>query len=105
MTPQELAELDLAVALAERLDAEIAVDGVTVIVTDHGRYQPTRDGAEAMRLLEKYRIELRSALNSPEYCGGPKWMALGPPKSGAVGHGDMPAIAVCRAVVAIRWSK
>lgn len=83
MTDEELAQLDLAVAKAENIDVR----------PEKGwEYRPTRDPAEAMRLLTKYRLSLEWA----------KDMVM-------VDHGDIPyqgffhslPEAICRAVVAL----
>ena len=95
MTPKELAELDLAVAKAEGF-AFIGNDA-TVIRRKYSRhrekYQPTRDGAEAMRLLEKYHISVLHFM--PEDF----WLAQTDTLDGV--RGPTPTIAICRAVAAL----
>lgn len=100
---KELAELDRAVALAEGWAAKVCeVRGGFACYAGVNRYQPTRDGAEAMRLLERHKMDLtwRKLPDGEEQwqtyagddgCGGPA----------AFGSGPSPAIAICRAVVAL----
>lgn len=90
----ELDALDLAVAKAEGI--HLHPDSLQVI--GGATYHPTRDGAEAMRLLEKYRIDLCFVQNE-------KWIAF-PDRGNDMlphdGEGSTPAIAICRAVVAVK---
>lgn len=102
MTEAELAELDLAVARIESISAAIFDKPVLCWKIDEqgkfiGLYQPTRDGAEAMRLLEKYRLGLNF------YAEG-NWECYFPHAIGNAEYvvGPTPAIAICRAVVALR---
>lgn len=97
MSPEELAKLDLAVAKAEGFI--FGTDGKGLWHDSNGmfvgyRYQPTRDGAEAMRLMEKYRLWV-----SPDRFEGDEWTAVRP---GVLMKGPTPAIAICRAVVALK---
>ncbi len=99
MTPQELADLDLAAAKAQALDARIVGsiendDGPRCLVCGRGEYSPTRDGAEAMRLLEKYRLSLRPHVH-------PNWRVYDY-HAEYESFGPTPAIAICRAVVALK---
>lgn len=101
MSPQELAELDLAVARAEgvRLHPEAywwirPSDGQY----QAGQYHPTSDAAEAMRLLEKYRFSIW-----PDH---QEWRILLVLEEGDVyAVGPTAAIAICRAVVAAQKEK
>lgn len=99
----ELAELDLAVARIEGMTSPTLWPGknwsASVTVERHGSryaYYPTSDHAEAMRLLEKYRL-----IVGPD---GSAWSALHPDdhECDFMGHGPTPAIAIARAVVALR---
>lgn len=95
MTPQELAELDLAVAKAE--GHTVYTDGACWHKQDGtmlSAYQPTRDGAEAMRLLEKYELQLMCLVEGD-------WLCCGPNDNDKWKRGPTPAIAICRAVVAL----
>ena len=101
MDEKELAELDLAVAKAEGLDTFGVGDQLCAVfmrapngtALKYGPYQPTRDPAEAMRLLQKYQIAL-------------EW------EDGMVqaSHGDAPytafsrdpMVAICQVVVALK---
>lgn len=99
---REFAELDLAVAQADGRQAfiagphywQISERGLCLNNTpfDTSPYQPTRDGGEAMRLLEKYRLTVGAVMG-----GG--WSAF---SDGVNETGSTPAIAICRAVVALR---
>ena len=130
MNEQELAELDLAVARAEgwrdvggdshcRPLHRLSLDFPGTVIADFNSKGPhpalespngglvyfcgchnttevprfSTDGAEAMRLLEKYEICLYR-----KYTG--KWVAHRP-KGPAIEFGPTPAIAICRAVVAL----
>lgn len=109
MNDQELAELDLAVAKAEGHDEAFVqsywyeLEVPTCVLADplnprYARYRPTRDGAEAMRLLVKYEMVLM-----PPYKSNPHWSAGSVhAKLASYSNGPTPAIAICRAVVAIR---
>lgn len=108
MTPQELAELDLAVAKAEGLIAFIIDYGTECggriaceagLNIGHMRvYQPTRDAQEAGRLLVKYNLSLIAPIP-----GGKYWYA-----NWGLAHeaaGETPWIAACNAVVALGGRK
>lgn len=56
----------------------------------HLHYYPASDPAEAMRLLEKYRLELRLNGTGYDACGNGVWE-----------YGETPCIAICKAVVAL----
>jgi hypothetical protein len=107
VTPQELAELDLAVAKAEKiphcwnaLERRVApigkIRGFSTMTSKNGFiwYHPTEDGAEAMRLLEKYRLSLRPHDH-------PNWRVYDY-HTERESIGPTPAIAICRAVVALK---
>lgn len=102
MNEKELAELDLAVAKAEGLeDAQNSAIGCVyrkhkgADYRPYYQYQPTRDPAEAMRLLEKYVFDLRH--DSVDWCAchNTRERLVG-------GYGPTPAIAICRATVALK---
>jgi len=100
VTPQELAELDLAVAKAEGLRAYIDDEyGCRTAwnAKDGGPFpfKPSTNPAEAMRLLVKYNLDL--------LCGGhPGWYAEGPDGvADSDTTGPTPEIAICRAVAAL----
>lgn len=94
MTPDDLAALDLAVAKAIGLNVGREGNGVYRIGMSFlaGRYAPTTDREEAMRLLETYRLKLMP------FSGG--WTAFLPTVGEQIG--PTPAIAICRAVVAMK---
>lgn len=109
MTPEELAELDLVVAKAEgynfaeivtepqrygRDEPFVVVNGALVSPTKCITFSPTRDGAEALRLLEKYRLTLWHSGS-----GWSSWVSFRP--RAIAPCGPTPAIAICRAVVAL----
>lgn len=107
MTPQELADLDFAVAHAEGIVDQLeAVDreGASFVRRSdkqkpgaaplYEAWAPTRDHGLAMRLLEKYQLGV-----GPCSTG---WHAYGPDMTGELPSGATPAIAVCKAVVALR---
>ena len=114
-TKAGFAVTDYAVACAEGLSAMVEGDCCYLLETEGalaGRikstgnqwsggpmhYGPTHDPAEAMRLLEKYRIDLGWIASGNEwgaYLGNDG--ADGPT---AVGFGHTPAIAICRAIAA-----
>lgn len=109
MTPKELAELDLAVAKAEhpRMTFAIGADGfVHEMAPCHGGmweetqwlFKPTRDGAEAMRLLEKFKMDLDPVFGT----GGEMRWRTRQPFYGVTEVGETPAIAICKAVVALK---
>lgn len=100
MTGLELAELDLAVAKAEGLHV-VGVqrhgnDYNCMIhpfhpITLESEYRPTRDGAQAMLLLEKHKLELHPARDYWECQDG-----------NVMRTGETPCIAICKAVVALK---
>jgi hypothetical protein len=103
VTEQELAELDMAVAHAIGIsDAFISYNQhgekpmcvtYTIRPPDGGPYQPTRNPAEAMRLLEKHKLQV-----GPDGAG---WYACRCfQEEGS--YGPTPAIAICKAVVALQ---
>lgn len=104
----ELAELDLAVARAEGyLDAYIG-QGVCWIphkVTAKGlatgyRYQPTRDPAEAMRLIRKYKIDLQ---HDAGICRASAFYGFAGGQPDYVSEeGSDEMIAICQCVVALK---
>lgn len=108
MNERELAELDLAVAKAEGIP--IGKEGfywnLAKALTDDDmafwdRYCPTRDPAEALRLLEKYHLGLRKDDPDPwqccyEYFDG-DFLKFA--------DGETPCIAICKAVVALVESR
>lgn len=101
MTPEELAKLDREVALAEG-GIITASDGYGDFVQfPDGRmvqlclFRPASDGAEAMRLLEKYGLSLVHDQTAPG------WFCCRQGEPGQ-GRGPTPAIAICRAVVALK---
>lgn len=109
MTEHELAELDLAVARINFPDAQIDSlkgGGAWVSGTTRngigwaGIYQPTRDPAEAMRLLEKHRLNLecQPQLGEPELL----WEVR---TDDVCEFGETPCIAICKAVVALARAK
>ena len=121
MTPAELAELDLAVAKVEGVTVVFENGMVLEVIKydppdpivgegDYRTFQPTVDRYRAMRLLEKYRLNLTTAI----YPGG---LAEGAdrklyhagyvascdkPNEEIFGTGETPAIAICRAVIALK---
>lgn len=121
MTPQELAELDLAVARVEgkrnpRLEEETPFNEVMCMIDveeddiaaavdfDISRkviycdtYQPTRDAQEAMRLLERYGFNLwrKEQWVCDRFGGDPD----------CAGIGSTPCEAICRCVVALGGRK
>jgi hypothetical protein len=101
MTDQELAELDLAVARAD--GTFLPPYGVAVSdereVINIGEYQPTRDRAEAQRLQEKYQLEVSPWLDPYGKPTG-DWRARATNEFSQ--RGPTPAIAICRAVVALK---
>lgn len=112
MTPQELAELDLAVAKAEgynyaeivtepqrygREEPFVAVNGVLVSPTRVVAFCPSCDAHEAMRLMQKYRLQVWPG-KSGWWAAGYREMEDGVPGQ----NGPTPAIAICRAVVALK---
>lgn len=102
MTPQELAELDLAVAKAEGIFLFPTVDERAGRQHGHAElYQPTRDGAEAMRLLEKYLLAVFTHFMTDGTPVG-YWMVTGRDYKTILGSGPTPAIAICRAVIALK---
>lgn len=93
---QELAELDLAVARILDAEHQHVIEnredfGPCCWKWGDGWFMPTRDGAEAMRLLEKYKIFL-------SYQEG-QWLAF---CIAGTFNGPTPAIAICRAVIALK---
>ena len=110
MTDQELAELDLAVARAEGFPAELVPPAPRCIAErppelgGTGLYQPTRDGAEAMRLLTTHSLTVGPAAEDWWSCRANERDGKLPAVLGYA-YGPTPAIAICRAVVAIRGSK
>lgn len=110
MTPQELAELDLAVARVEGIDIHHGFidDGWTG--PDHNgkrhrafkMYQPTRDAQEAMRLQVAYdlRVWPEGSPNARRWGAQAAFLPLKQAlKSGS--HGATPCEAICRCVVAL----
>jgi hypothetical protein len=105
MDEKELAELDLAVAKAEGLDTFGVGDQLCAVfmrapngtALKYGPYQPTRDPAEAMRLLEKYNFNLLSPMST-----GEEWNVIDGQMVEYQSSGPNPAIAICRAVVALK---
>lgn len=104
MTEQEMWDLDYAVALAIELpnlkmDSVFGVGVWTLTPQGHHfeTYQPTRDPVEAMRLLVKYRLDLR-------YQTGGHWECEQAPQSYPA-WGPTPCIAICAAVVALKGAK
>ena len=112
MTPKELAELDVAVAKAEGYTEEQMTPsyysptgrlfppngGEYVLLAN---YSPTRDGAEAMRLLEKYGIDVMCKTYDKKVWTACPWET----KPGGIvvrAEGPTPAIAICKAVVALK---
>jgi hypothetical protein len=102
MTEQELAELDLAVARVEGIEAEISMSrGIPLVPMCCVRkpffrlYQPSRDPVEAMRLLEKHRLMLEPVYKEAG------WHCYWPQDGGVEGYGETPCIAICRAVVTL----
>lgn len=112
MTEQELAALDLAVAKAEGYEnARLNRAGDACLIRNAfpSVYRP-RDPAEAMRLLEKYKLSVI-------------WVALGESASWVATRsgdynikddvlsrthqatGETPCIAICKAVVALAVEK
>lgn len=121
MSPQELAELNHAVALAEgwKYLGDVGTNernelgkpwclsgGKDWWLSPKGHHvcgaceavprNYAEDGAEAMRLLEKYSMRVMWT--------GEHWAANGVDNL-HVGIGPTPAIAICRAVVALRAAK
>lgn len=107
MNAKELAELDLAVAKAEyRTNPRVHTfaNRVACVYDDpldepgeFTTYQPTRDGAEAMRIKERegfctWRNE------SGVWCCSLRYGTI------SIGAGPTPAIAICKAVVALKGS-
>lgn len=98
MTPKddaELAALDLAVAMADGDAVTISgvqpwMDTPTCFVNGIP-YRPTTNGAEAMRMLVKYRLNLFAGEPWEAWLEGIK-----------LGVGPTPGIAICRAVVALK---
>lgn len=105
MNENELAELDLAVAKAEGLNAGLMVGtGCVVHVPgdennreDFREYHPSTDPKEAMRLMIKYqlRVEPIRSIGTPWACG-PGLNRF------EFEVGATPAIAICRATVALK---
>lgn len=120
---EELSALDLAVAKAEGIaDAIISYDSKgenpmcvsqsrfeAALPKTPGPYQPTRDPAEALRLLEKHKL-LLFPVSQHDGDGMPidgdhGWAAAsGTPTLDFFNahQGSTPAIAICRAVVALK---
>lgn len=89
MKSTELDQLDFAIAGIE--GPRIATLGLIgkALNPDQTPYRPTRDGKEALRLLEKYITRTKKLDNG--------WAAIGP--SGRACIGPTLSIAVCRAVI------
>jgi hypothetical protein len=85
----ELDQLDSAIAGIE--GPGIAILGLVgeALRLDQTPYRPTRDGDEALRLLEKYVTRTKKLADG--------WAAIGP--SGRACIGPTLSIAVCRAVI------
>lgn len=107
MTPQELADLDFAVAHAEGIVDELEAtdrEGTSFLRRSakqkpgaapvYETWSPTRDHGLAMRLLEKHGLDLKCVATRGWYCGADG------------GDGTMPSptpmVAICRAVVALK---
>lgn len=90
MSDAELAELDRAIA---------KIEGRTWSETLS--YRPTRDCAEAMRLLERHRLSLRCR----DFGGLVYWQALDRAERDlSRSHCATPMEAICRAVIALKGS-
>lgn len=104
MTDQELDALDLEVALAE--EAKLTDIGWIEFKpgwpNNPSEYRPTRDSAEAMRLLVKHGLTVRPA-PTPGKSGwrATRW------DDGAISlnWGLTPEIAICKAIVALGTMK
>lgn len=115
LTLQELADLDFAVAHAEGVVDELeAADregcafvrrspktrpGAAVI---YETWAPTRDRAHAMRLMEKYRLDV--VCNSVGSVWGVMSYDLDTNETSTY-SGPTPMVAICRAVAAIKAAK
>ena len=103
MNQRELAELDLAVAKAEGMEAVITQDGLCWSRSLGRIYQPTLEDSETLRLIEKYRLALM-----PVASGWHGWVCYQPTDplndlaAQIFGEGAPTGIAVCRAVVALK---
>lgn len=105
MTDKELAELDLAVAKEEGIAAykwtHPTTKNLWVRMDENGAiYQPTRDGSEAMRLLEKYRLTV--SYDDERACWECNFILR---NESEFVNGPTPSIAICRAVVALKGAK
>lgn len=107
MTNEELGALDLAVAKAEGVREDCHEVGGRARGPEFcplGRtkvcqqcYRPTRDPAEAMRLLEKYELRVQADGHGGWFADAPGWKG----NDGLPFCGPTPAIAICRAVVSL----
>lgn len=98
MNDRELAELDLAVAKAEGFECWIESGQCFAKRDGSWGFMPTRDTVEAMRLLEKYELDLYFC----EVDGKPAWDAG---HDGAHDPSETPCVAIARAVVALHKAK
>lgn len=119
MTPEQMTELDLAVARVEGLEARIDGDYCEICETDQDGtrwwryYVPTRNWSDAGPLVKRYGIAVWPISDNGEQweaeakywevAGAPKGM--GPDREHYVGFGPTPLIAICRAVASISSPK
>lgn len=104
MNESDLSALDLEVAKCEGLEIQTCTDDVTRGVTRKGPimywYQPTRDPAEAMRLLERHKGVVGHHVLGYWACSLPAPWIEG--CEDVEGTGETPMQAICAAVVALR---
>jgi hypothetical protein len=128
VTKMELAELDLAVAIAEKkdnpsiqpetpfYDAHCEIDALGDDYDTGGQftyrdsYEPSRDPVEAMRLMERYGVMVYPTYEIEHLPHKlMHWVAVtetGRYRDNRAGHiGETPCEAICRAVIALHASR